>query len=214
MLGPKGTVYYQGVREDVVTLVDDGIERVLDVGCAYGMTGERLKKRGIKEVVGVELDSGAYNEAVKRLDKVFLGDIQKIELPFKDGYFGCIIYADVLEHLIDPWSVLKRHRSLLGERGTVIASIPNIRHYRAVKKLLEGRWDYQEKGVFDSTHLRFFTLNSVEKMFSEAGYKIGKVIYKISASKTKKFLNRILRGAFNEMLAEQFLIKAVKSKKS
>lgn len=210
MLKDKTPNYYRGIREDIVELVDTGVSSVLDIGCAAGRTGEKLKQGGVKEIIGVELDPEAHKEAGNRLDKVFLGDIEKMELPFKDGYFDCIIYADILEHLINPWSVLRKHRRLLKEGGTLIASIPNVRHYRVIKKLLRGKWDYEERGVLDSAHLRFFTLKTVKKMFSDSGYRIDNLIYKISASKSKKLINKILRGALNEILAEQFLIKARK----
>lgn len=211
MITEKKQGYYRGIREDIIGLVDERVGRVLDIGCAAGFTGERLKKKGIKEVVGVELNENAYKEAAKRLDKVFLGDIEKIKLPFKDGYFDCIIYADVLEHLVDPWSLLLRHKRLLKSGGVIVASLPNVRHYRVIKKLLKGRWDYEHSGVLDSTHLRFFTLKSAKDMLSNAGFQIGPLIYNISASKIKKFLNRLLGGALNEVLSEQFLIKAVKT---
>jgi len=210
MLRPKPDNYYNGIREDVIELVPGDAERVLDVGCAFGITGENLKKRGVKEVIGVELDKGAYREAQKRLDKVFLGDIQTLSLPFKENHFDCIIYADILEHLINPWSVIRDHRRILRDSGSIVASIPNVRHYRVVKRLLKGRWDYQERGVMDSTHLRFFTLASIKEMLNDAGYRIDKVVYKISASKTKKLLNNMLGGRLNEVLSEQFLVKASK----
>ena len=210
MLKTKDDIYYKGAREDVACLVPNKARRVLDIGCAYGITGALIKDRGVQEVIGVEINEQAYKEAVKRLDKVFLGDIQDIVLPYDKGYFDCIIYADVLEHLIDPWSVLARYKDLLNDEGVVIASIPNIRHYRVIKKLLKGRWDYQEMGVMDSTHLRFFTLKNIEEMFQNAGYSIEEIVYKISASKIKKLINRLLRGALNRELSEQFIVKAAK----
>ena len=205
--------YYQGIRDDIITIVPDNIRSILDVGCAFGITGERLKKRpGIKEIVGIEQDRGAYEEARKRLDKVFLGDVQDIDLPYKDGHFDCIIYGDVLEHLVDPWSVLKKHRRFLKDDGIVIASVPNIRHYRIISRLLQNRWDYEERGILDYTHLRFFTLKSLKEMFFESGYEIEKLIYKISGSRVMKILNKILLGAPKEFLAEQFLLIAKKGK--
>jgi len=210
VLRPKEDSYYQGIREDIIELVGKDMQRILDVGCAFGMTGERLKKQGSREVIGIEADPRAYNEAKRRLDKVFLGDVEKLKLPFRDGYFDCIIYADILEHLIDPWSILHKHKTLLKSGGSIIASIPNIRHYRVIKRLKKGNWDYDEKGVLDSTHLRFFTKSSIEKMFKEAGFRIDGIKYKISASKVKKFINQVLSGRLNEVLSEQFLIKATK----
>ena len=210
MLGPKKSSYYKGIREDIIELFDGEESRVMDVGCGAGLTGERLKAIGASEVVGLEINPEACREARPRLDKIIPGDVEKITLPFKDEYFDYIIYADVLEHLIDPWAVLDKHKRLLKAKGIVIASIPNLRHYRVIKKLLRGKWNYEETGVLDSTHLRFFTLYSINRMFEIAGYRIEKIVYKISASKTKKFFNRISGGKLNEVLAEQFLIKAVK----
>jgi 2-polyprenyl-3-methyl-5-hydroxy-6-metoxy-1,4-benzoquinol methylase len=210
MLKSKEEDYYKSSRNEVTDLVDQKAQRVLDVGCAFGMAGEALKKRGVREVIGIELNQRAYQEASKRLDRVFLGDVEKLSLPFERGYFDYIIYSDILEHLTDPWSVLKKHRELLRDDGVVIASIPNVQHYRVIKKLLRGSWDYKEKGVLDSTHLRFFTLKSVREMFGQSGYKIDKLVCKLSASKVKKTLNKILRGRLNESLTEQFLIEASK----
>jgi len=212
MLSHKKPDYYRGLREDIASLVSGSTERVLDVGCAAGVTGEMLKKKGIREVVGIEIEESSYKEALRRLDKVFLGDVQKMTLPFDDGYFDCIIYADVLEHLPDPWSVVRGHKRLLKDTGYVIASIPNVRHYRVVKKLLSGKWEYEERGVLDAGHLRFFTLESIKKMFHDSGYRIETLVYKISASKIRKFLNNISGGRLNEELSEQFLIKATKDK--
>ena len=72
--------------------------RILDIGYGARVTGQRLKERAIKEVAGVELNKDAYGEAQKHLDKIFLGDIEKIELPFGKGSFDSIIYGDRLEH--------------------------------------------------------------------------------------------------------------------
>ncbi len=210
MLNIKRDDYYSGAREDITDLIDRDTVRVLDVGCANGVTGEILKKKGVKEVVGIEMNPDACTEASKRLDEVFLGDVQDIALPFADGYFDCIIYADILEHLQDPWSLLKRQKRLLKSKGVIVASIPNVRHYRVIKRLVKGDWEYEERGVLDSTHLRFFTLKTVKSMFGDAGYKIDRLIYKISASKVKKLINKILLGSLNESLSEQFLIKATK----
>jgi 2-polyprenyl-3-methyl-5-hydroxy-6-metoxy-1,4-benzoquinol methylase len=211
MLSAKDKEYYRGIRDDITGLVDKSAKRVLDIGCASGVTGRSLKESGIDEVVGVEYDRDACREASSVLDKVFCADIQKLTLPYEDGYFDCIIYADVLEHLMDPWDVLKKNRKFLSDSGVVIASIPNIQHYRVIKKLKAGRWDYEDKGVLDSAHIRFFTLSSAKKMFAEAGYAIDEIIYKVSASKVKKFLNNMLGGRMNSSLSEQFLIRARKA---
>ena len=70
----------------------------------------------------------------------------------------CLVYGDVLKHLKDPWSLLREHRAFLSERGLVLACIPNIQHWTILTALLRGQWNYQEEGLLDRTHLRFFTL--------------------------------------------------------
>ncbi len=128
----KSEEYYKGARSEVCDLVSGDAQRVLDVGCAYGMNGRILKQRGVKEVIGVEIDPKACEEASKRLDVAHCGDIQNLDLPYKEGYFDCIIYADVLEHLNDPWSLLRTQRRLVKDDGYIVASIPNVAHYRVV----------------------------------------------------------------------------------
>ena len=86
-----------------------------------------------------------------------------------DDRFDVIVFGDVLEHLRDPLVVLRKAKALLADRGSVVASIPNIAHGSVRLALLAGRFDYQELGLLDSTHVRFFTRSSVEDLFREAG---------------------------------------------
>ncbi|MCH2391639.1 MAG: methyltransferase domain-containing protein, partial [Nitrospinales bacterium] len=118
--------YFQNIRDDIVSLVPDDAVDILEIGCAAGMTGNELKKRPGIYVAGVELDHRAAVEAKKVLDEVVEGNIETLKLPFKEKRFDCILFADVLEHLIDPLAVLKKTRKLLRANGTVIASIPNV----------------------------------------------------------------------------------------
>ena len=167
--------YFSNIREDIVSLVPKDANDILEIGCAAGMTGNKLKqKRGVT-VVGVELDHRAAVEAKKVLDDVIEGNIETLELPFREKRFDCILFADVLEHLIDPLKVLKKTKKFLKTNGTVIASIPNVQYLGLVSKLVEGYWTYQDEGILDRTHLRFFTYHEIVKLFDEAGYSISNV---------------------------------------
>jgi hypothetical protein len=84
----------------------------------------------------------------------------------------CIVYGDVLEHLRDLWAALKMHVSHLRENGWVLACIPNIQYWTTLYNLLQGKWDYQDSGILDRTHLRFFTHKTVRELFEQAGLKI------------------------------------------
>lgn len=167
--------YYHHQRPELVALVPQQARRVLDVGCAAGMMGAALKERGVAEVVGVEINPVAAREAATRLDKVIVGDIEEIELTYPEGYFDTIVLGDVLEHLRDPWNLLKRLRRYLAEGGKIVASIPNVAHISVIRDLIRGEWRYADIGILDRTHLRFFTLSSIREMFANAGYRITSV---------------------------------------
>jgi 2-polyprenyl-3-methyl-5-hydroxy-6-metoxy-1,4-benzoquinol methylase len=147
-----------------------GNKRVLDVGCATGYLAEALVARGCT-VSGVEFDAEAAEEARPHLDRLVVADLEQVDLAeeFGDDRFDVIVFGDVLEHLRDPLAVLRSARRLLADRGSVVASIPNIAHGSVRLALLAGRFDYQPLGLLDTTHVRFFTRASVEDLFREAG---------------------------------------------
>jgi 2-polyprenyl-3-methyl-5-hydroxy-6-metoxy-1,4-benzoquinol methylase len=164
--------YYQRARPEIQRLVPSHARVVLDVGCGAGVLGATLKRRGTVEVVGVEVDPDAAAAAERVLDRVHVGDIELLELPYETSTFDCIILADVLEHLRDPWALLRRLTPLLGAHGRVIASLPNIRHWSVLRGLLQGKWTYLPAGILDRGHLRFFTLKSGRALLEAAGLAI------------------------------------------
>ncbi len=169
------TNYYHWSRPELVDLVPLWATRVLDVGCGAGVMGQELKKRGVPEVVGIEINPAIAEEARSRLDRVLVGDVEAMELPFPEHYFDAIVYGDVLEHLHDPWTLLSRHKRHLAEGGCIICSIPNAGHMSVVKNLLAGKWEYQPAGIMDRTHLRFFTLAEMRTMLENAGFSVNQV---------------------------------------
>ena len=158
--------YYQQPRYEVAALVPASARRVLDVGCAEGILGQHLLERGVAEVVGIEQVPAVAQRAGARLTRVLCGDVASVELPEDLGRFDCIVFADVLEHLVDPVGVLRRFLPLLAEDGTIVASIPNVRHHAILNMLAEGHWSYQDSGIMDRTHLRFFTLREIQALFA------------------------------------------------
>ncbi len=164
--------YFRQERRDVEVLVPDGARRILDVGCGEGILGRRLLEKGATEVIGVEVSPEVCRRAERNLTRVICGDIEEVALPFEEGYFDCLILADILEHLKDPGSTLKKLAGYLSPDGAVVASIPNVRYYAVVDMLVEGRWRYEDSGILDRTHLRFFTRKEAEVLFAEAGLEI------------------------------------------
>jgi GT2 family glycosyltransferase/2-polyprenyl-3-methyl-5-hydroxy-6-metoxy-1,4-benzoquinol methylase/tetratricopeptide (TPR) repeat protein len=171
---PPPAGYFDFARPEVADLVPADARRVLDVGCGGGALGALLKQRPGVEVTGLEGDERAAALARTRLDRVITVDLDAMnEPPLPKGYFDCIIFADVLEHLSDPEQVLTGLLPYLHERGTIVASIPNVRHQDVVLDLLvNGRWQYQPAGILDATHLRFFTLHEIAAMFDRLGLQI------------------------------------------
>jgi 2-polyprenyl-3-methyl-5-hydroxy-6-metoxy-1,4-benzoquinol methylase/glycosyltransferase involved in cell wall biosynthesis len=148
-------------------------KRVLEVGPASGYVSEALKRRGCT-VVGLELDPMAAVQAGEFCDRIIVGDIERLDLGDVLGAerFDVIMFGDVLEHLVDPWRILREIRQFLEPGGSIVASVPNVAHLSLRLSLLAGRFTYSETGLLDRTHLRFFTRSSLESLFASAGYQI------------------------------------------
>jgi len=170
--GHQDRVYFGHARPEVLALIPETARAVLDIGCGAGRLGEALKARQHVEVVGVELNEAAAAAARQRLDQVFVGDVEGLDLPLPPGPFDAIVCGDIIEHLRDPELLLLRARAWLAPGGTLVASIPNVRHYSVVGSLLDGNWTYESAGLLDRTHLRFFTRREIEKLFFRAGFAI------------------------------------------
>lgn len=169
----KPDSYYRGTRDEMLRFIPEDIGTVLEVGCADGNFGYRLKQRGAREVWGVEVVEAAGQRARQLLDRVLVGDIAGLIDQLPDAYFDLVVFNDVLEHMVDPFDVLARIRGKISPRGVVVSSIPNIRYYFTFHDLLVyGEWEYEESGILDSTHLRFFTYKSILKMYERLGYEV------------------------------------------
>ncbi len=157
---------YERARPEILEHVPTSARRVLDLGCATGTTGAALKARQAVEVVGVELEPDYAREAATRLDQVLTADVESAA---PDGRFDVLIAADILEHLKDPWSALKRYSELLEPGATVIVSLPNVAHWSTYAHLARGSWPRKPEGIFDATHLRWFTLRDANDLLLQAG---------------------------------------------
>lgn len=176
----KSSLYYRSCRWDMIALIPENCQYILDVGCAEGVTGRAIKEqRPGAKVVGIENNQDAANKARRVLDRVIVGDVESVDLEFGERPFDCILFGDVLEHLIDPWSTLRKYRKSLDKNGCVVVSIPNIQHYSVILGLIKGDWSYQDRGILDRTHLRFFTYKEVVKLLDQPGLVPVQVSYNI-----------------------------------
>jgi len=165
--------YYRFDRPEVRNLVPSAAKRVLDVGCAGGGLGAGLKRERPTLVVdGIEVVPHAARMADDVLDRVFCGPVEDVHVLLEDNAYDCIVFADVLEHTVDPAQVLALLRPKLKDDGVLVVSLPNIRHWSVVGPLLEGRFEYEDAGILDRTHLRFFTQQSMVDFFSSNAFDV------------------------------------------
>lgn len=163
--------YYAGCNRALLRAVPADARTVLDVGCGEGRFGAALKAgRADRVVYGVEREPAVAARAAGRLDRVWTLDVAADDLPLGRGTLDCVVFGDVLEHLVDPEAALRRVRPRLARGGVVLASIPNLQHYSMLVALLTGDFQYRDSGLLDATHLRFFTGSTILKMFLDAGY--------------------------------------------
>ncbi|MEK3733245.1 methyltransferase domain-containing protein [Paenibacillus sp. FSL M8-0334] len=143
--------------------------KVLEFGPATGYMTRYIKEKLQCEIVCVEIDTEAAAKAEVYADKMIVSDINALSWKEDiDGLkFDYILFADVLEHLYNPGLVLATASEFLEEGGYVMTSIPNISHNSIILELMEGRFNYQQIGLLDNTHIRFFTRESVLKLLSD-----------------------------------------------
>ncbi|HEY7553509.1 MAG TPA: bifunctional glycosyltransferase/class I SAM-dependent methyltransferase [Candidatus Binatia bacterium] len=153
-------------------LIGNG-KRVLEVGPGGGHMTEALSEKGCS-VTCIEIDPELSERARPFCQKIFIGDIEQIELDDKIGgqLFDVILLGDVLEHLKDPDKVLRDFRKFLRPAGFLVVSLPNVAHASIRLALLNGGFPYGAEGLLDRTHLRFFTLKNIVALFQETDYKI------------------------------------------
>ena len=211
--GGRSDAYYVQARPEVAALVPPECRRVLEVGCGAGELGRLLTQRG-HTVAGVELVPEAADAARRHLDHVVTADVETDDLPFTPGSFDAVIFADVLEHLIDPWRVLRDAAELLSPGGRMIASIPNVQNLDVVWRLLRGRWDYRERGILDRGHLRFFTLHGIHGLFEQAGLTVERVGYRYRRSWLRESISFLTAGRGRMFFARQYLVVGRKSARS
>ena len=206
---------YTGPRDDVLRLVPVNARRVLDVGCSVGHLGSLIKSRQDAHVVGIEFDSGMAAIAAQRLDSVSSVDLDHAgSLDTLSGRtFDCIVLADILEHLRDPWGLLRAVCKQLDGGGAVVISLPNVGHYSTMASLLfRARWPYRSRGIHDRTHLRFFAFANLGPLLEGADLEIVQLVRSYRLVERPHRLNRFshlfaLPGLRN-LLTFQFLIVA------
>lgn len=207
----KTVQYFHNERREMLPFVPPEVRNILEVGCGTGAFGAMVKARQTCRYTGIEFVPSQAAQAREKLDEVLTTDIESSSLPFAQGSFDCLVFNDVLEHLVDPWDTLTRLTRLLVPGGYLVISIPNVRFSEVVKDLVvRDRWEYQAQGVLDRTHLRFFTRASVCGLVESAGAEVLRIegINGIKYAWRLKLLNFMLLGALSSMRFPQYAVQA------
>lgn len=166
---------YVGLRDDLLKYIKGGNLDVLDVGCATGVNGSFLLDNDmIKSVDGVEFDEEMADIAKKKYDNVFVGDLNSSKflslITNENNGYDYILFGDILEHLINPLDVLLEFKNVLKPDGKIIISVPNIAHLELfIQVYIKGTWPKNERGIFDKTHLSWFTKKDIHLLLKKAG---------------------------------------------
>jgi methionine biosynthesis protein MetW len=145
--------------------------RILDVGCGTGVITELIRNQKSASIIGIEPDEERVKRAIARGLDVHLGVLSS-EFIQRHGPFDYVIFADVLEHLPNPAEIVKIAKTGLKPGGSVVASVPNVAHWFVRVDLLAGRFDYQNCGIMDATHLRWFTRRTIREFFERLGFHV------------------------------------------
>src|SRR5215203_583761 len=166
----KRKLYFTNPRMDLVKLIPHNSDnKILEIGAGGGDTLIEIKRQRLaSEVVGVELmEMRNSNQNNPEIDRFIICDVEKANFDFSKSYFDVVLLGDVLEHLLDPWAFLENIAPYVKKGGLCIASIPNIRYYTAMFRIFfKGNFGYEEQGLFDRTHFRFFCKKNMKDLFT------------------------------------------------
>lgn len=218
---------YNTPRPDVSVMVPPDAMSILDVGCSSGELGASLRQAVTgRRVVGIELNAQYCALAADRLDEAICADANNFDWAAlaEQQTFDCIVFADVLEHLTNPWQHLKSAAACLSRDGVIVVSLPNIRHITALYSIFwQGTFPRRPRGLFDSTHLRWFTYHDAIALCAQAGYEVQKTSFNLRIcdrgdGRLNKLVRRILDPVagwypVREFLAYQYCIRATRASK-
>jgi 2-polyprenyl-3-methyl-5-hydroxy-6-metoxy-1,4-benzoquinol methylase len=198
--------YYHFVRREIAPLLPENPTRILEVGAGGGATLNWLKTLNPKaETTAVELNPALLDELKTNADVVIIGPIDDNIAQLKT--YDLILLLDVLEHLPDSTATLRRLSKLLKTGGHIIVSLPNVAHLSvSVPLLLQRRFSYQDAGILDRTHLRFFVEDTAIKLLNDANFSVTAGLISGIQGPKAKLLDLVSFGRLRHHLAKQYIM--------
>jgi 2-polyprenyl-3-methyl-5-hydroxy-6-metoxy-1,4-benzoquinol methylase len=200
------TTYYHHVRREIQPLLPKNASRILDIGAGGGNTLGWLKTIYPKaKTTGVELNPELKDELKKNADVAIFESIDECVTRLET--FDLILLLDVLEHVPDSANTLQKVRQLLQAGGRIIVSVPNIAHLSVTLPLLvQRRFTYQDAGIMDRTHLRFFVEDTAVKLLNDADLVVTKGLIGGLQGPKSKLLDHLSFGLLRHHLARQYIM--------
>jgi 2-polyprenyl-3-methyl-5-hydroxy-6-metoxy-1,4-benzoquinol methylase len=206
--------YFATARTEIEPHLPARVTRMLDLGCGEGATTAFVKaKRDVQWAGGIEImpDAGRAAEAV--CDRVWVGNIETMrpDDEIAPGSLDLILCLDVLEHLADPWSVVQRLSPLLAPGGRLIVSVPNIRNWKFIWRLLtRADFNYTKAGLLDRTHLRFFVRHTAAALATSGGLTLVAAVnaHPWPISDGRGILSKLTFGRLDDLMIKQFMVVA------
>ena len=201
-LRAKPPGYYDQGRPELVRMLPRPLGRVLDVGCGRGNAAAGLREAGATWLAGIELDGDAAAAAAGVYDELRAGRVED-ELDRVTPPFDTILLYDVLEHLVDPWELLRRLHRIAVDGARVHVSIPNARHWTLLRDLLvRGTFGYRPAEHRDVTHLRWFTRRDLVELLEGTGWNVESIDFG-ALRPVSRLLAKVTRGLSAELLSYQ-----------
>ena len=210
--------YYGTARREIIPWLPARVARMLDVGCGAGATTAAVREvRPVAWAGGVEYVEAIAAEAERVCDRVWQGDAAAapLEHEIAPGSLDLVLCLDVLEHMADPWSMVRRLSALLAPGGRLIVSVPNIRHWKFIWRLASrGDFVYRDAGLLDRTHLRFFVRATAVELATCGGLTLvgARSAQAWPSTDIRGLLSRVSGRASEEWTAKQWLLVAEKSR--
>jgi 2-polyprenyl-3-methyl-5-hydroxy-6-metoxy-1,4-benzoquinol methylase len=206
----KERAYFSHARSEIFPLLPRNFSKIFEIGCGGGATLRALQQHhALSFVGGIDIDRQSIEDLRPHIDLALLGNIEQMQLPKEVNNIDVMLCLDILEHLVDPWSVVKQLHGRLSKNGVIIASIPNVRYLRtSLPLLLEGKWELEDAGILDRSHLRFFVKDTAIQLMTCSGLQLQHVEPTgLERGRKARLLNLLTLGAFENLMAYQYLIR-------
>lgn len=211
----KNSGYFSAARLDLLEMLPTcGGLRILEVGAGEGATLGAAKARGLASYcVSLDIVAPPSSRDFPVADRVLVGNVETMDLGLPDADFDVVICADVIEHLVDPWTTVTRLARLLKSGGMLVSSIPNFRNHRVLRPILfGGDFRYADAGLLDRSHLRFFCRRNIHRLFEHAGLAVESIEENMGGYGVRhRVIDWLTFGLLHEFFVFQYRTRARKT---